>query len=313
MTQPLAIFPASSAQPKFSTELALTLLGPSTAMAQLWSQMRRLAPHVRTVLLTGESDCGQEAVARVLLDLSPHPHRNFIAITAADAEDRLLRPSALHLLSVDTFLFLPDLQRFSPAAQEGLLRLLRTRRSRPLTVVACVNEDPRSLVSLAGLSPELAELFGTVRIAVPSLRQRPEDLPMLITHMLSVRAGETAGTMPGLTEDFLRAAMAHPWSGNLAELARTVKALVSGPRVPAELRAADLHRVLAGINSRPVESSPSARMVSLDTVVQEHILAVLRACHGNKLRAAEVLGISRSTLYRMLDSAAGSTPLSIAS
>src|SRR5579875_2036813 len=130
---------------RHSTELALTLLGPSAAMSQLWSQIRRLAPHIRTVLLTGQPDSGQEAIARVLLDLSPSPRRSFVQITAADADERLLRPAGLAALPADVFLYLPDVHRFSPAAAEGLLRLMRMRRSRALTIVASTTEDPRAL------------------------------------------------------------------------------------------------------------------------------------------------------------------------
>ena len=105
-TQPFSM--PTRPQPSASADLALTLLGPSPAMAQLWSQLRRLAPYVRTALLTGEQDCGQEAVARLLLDLSPQNRRSFVKITAAEAESRLVRSTNFSTLPSDLFLFLPD-------------------------------------------------------------------------------------------------------------------------------------------------------------------------------------------------------------
>ena len=164
--------------------------------------------------------------------------------------------------------------------------------------------------------PELADALSCVRLAVPCLKDRPEDIPMLVSHMLASRSQDSRQPVPQVTEDFLRAAMEHAWPGNLRELSRILTALSSAVgESRGELRAADLHRAL--VMQRPVRVPEQApvRMVSLDTVVQEHISGVLRACRGNKLRAAEVLGISRSTLYRMLDApaTAGEASLPIAS
>ena len=296
-------------QPTASANLGLTLLGPSPAMSQLWSQLRRLAPYVRNVLLTGEQDCGQEAVARLLLDLSPQNRRTFVQITAAEAETRLVRSTNFTTLPSDLFLYLPEIDQFSLEAQDGLLRLMRTRRSRPFTLVASTSEDLRGLAGVGRFSTELADALSCVRLAIPCLKDRPEDIPMLVSQMLSAQTENSRKPVPQVTDDFLRAAMEHTWPGNLRELARTLTTLSP---TSGELRAADLHRVL--VTQRPhraAESTP-VRMVTLDSVVQEHISGVLRACRGNKLRAAEVLGISRSTLYRMLDGPAATEPAALA-
>ncbi len=308
MTQPKP-FPlpsrVRSQQSPVHAELAVTLLGPSAAMAQLWSQMRRLAPYLRTVLLTGEADCGQEAVARLLLDLSPASHRSFLQLTAAELETRLLRPAGLVAFPSDVLLFLPDAEKLSRPAGDALLRLMKMRRARPFTVVAATSEDLRTLVGVGRFSAELAEALDAIRLALPPLAQRAEDLPMLISHILATQSAHSGQLAPQVADDFHRAAMAHSWPGNLRELSETLAALCSGDEDDV-LHGADLHRAL--VSGRPGHTSETAstRMVSLDTVMQEHIVCVLRACRGNKLRAAETLGISRSTLYRMLDSAAAS-------
>ena len=289
------------------------LLGPSAAMSALWSQARRLAPHARTVLLTGDPDCGQEAVARLLLDLSAHPQRPFVTLGEGDAEDRLSRPHGPQSLPPELFLFVPQVHRLSPVAQAGLLRLLRTRRTRALSVVAATGEDLRALVGLGRFSAELAEILTAVRIVTPPLKERLEDIPMLLAQMLASRCQGQRRPVPQLSEELLRAAMRHEWHGNLRELSEVAKLLLLEEVAGEELRASHLFRAFGALQ-RPEEiSSGDVRLVKLDTVVQEHICAVLRSCRGNKLRAAEVLGISRSTLYRMLDAAAQNTSLPLAS
>ncbi len=295
------------------TELASSLLGPSTAMSNLWSRIRRLAPHVRTVLLTGPPYAGQEAAAHLLRDLSTLPNRPFLHWKDAEAEERLSCPSTLSTLPNESFLFLPEVERLSAVSQNGLLRLLRTRRASGFTLVARTLEDLRALVSVGRFSRDLAECLGAVRVHLPALKDRAEDIPMLLSEMLSFRCRSLPGSTPQLSEELLRAAMQHPWPGNLQELSDTADALLVGERRGGELRAADFLRALSLAQAPGSSQTPTARMIKLDAVIQEHIYAVLRGCHGNKLRAAETLGISRSTLYRMLDGASQNTSVSLAS
>ncbi len=295
------------------SELALKLLGPSTTMSHLWSQVRRLAPHVRTVLLTGQPDSGQDAVARLLLDLSLCPQRQLDVLGEPEAEHRLAHACQAHASPSGAFLFLPEVHRLSATGQQYLLRLLRTRRTRGLSVIAASAEDLRSLSSMGRFLPDLAEILGAVRIAVPPLKDRVEDIPMLLGQTLSLHWTGAHGEIPQLSEEFLRAAMQHSWPGNLRELSEVAEALLADSTAGEEFRTADLLRALRAVGTpRPGGPAP-LRMVKLDTVVQEHIYAVLRGCRGNKLKAAEVLGISRSTLYRMLDAAAQNISLPIAS
>lgn len=310
-TSPIALISHSPASAS-TTELALTLLGPSTSMSQLWSHIRRLAPHVRTVLLTGEPEAGQEAVARLLLDLSHHPHRQFIVLSDTEAEERLTRIQGPGTIPQHAFLFLPEVDRLSPLAQNHLLRLLRSRRSAAFSVAAATSEDLRALVSMGRFCADLAQALSFVRVAVPALKERVEDIPMLLTQMLAVRCQALQRPAPQLSEQILRAAMQYPWPGNLAELSAVCNDLLTLSHPGAELTLADWQRAIA-VERTPRRAQSAVRMVKLDTVVQEHIYAVLRGCRGNKLRAAEILGISRSTLYRMLDASAQNAPLSLAS
>ncbi len=307
-----AASPFATPATPFSAELALTLLGPSTAMAQLWSQIRRLAPHMRTVLLTGEPDAGQEAVARLLLDLSPHPNRRFLLVPSEAAEDKLARALTPGGLPHEFFLFLPDADQLSAAAQASLLRLLRTKRPHAVSVAAAVTESLRTLVGMGRFSAELADLLGAVRIAVPALKQRAEDLPMLLNQMLSLQSQARQQTAPQVSEALLRAAMQHSWEGNLHELSEISEELLRQGQNRSSLDLPDWNRAVQA-QRIPKVSPAASRLTRLDNVIQEHIYQVLRACGGNKQRAADILGISRSTLYRMLEAAAQNTPLPLAS
>lgn len=295
-----------------SAALALTLLGPSTTMSQLWSQMRRLAPHMRTLLLTGAPDCGQEAVARLMLDLSPQPRRQFLVLPACEVQERLESLQLATSLASEIFLFLPDADQLAPDAQEVLLQFLRSRRNSDTAVVAAVSENLKSLVSLGRFSAELAEVLGAVRIAVPTLKERAEDLPMLLSQMVSMRCQSKQRPVTQIAEPVLRAAMQHDWSGNLRELFDTVTELLRLAGSKTEVGMAEWTRALS-VHRLPKASLAPARMIRLDLVIQEHLYSVLRACSGNKQKAADVLGVSRSTLYRMLESAARETPLALAS
>lgn len=284
-------------------EIALTMLGPSAATAHLWLKVRRLAPHVRTVLLTGAPDCGQYAVARLLLDLSPAPKRSLVQLTAADANVRLNDRSGLALLPADAFLFIPDIDHYSPSAAETLLRIMRMRRSRLFTVVAVATKNLHALTAAGSFPKELAQLLTCVSFALPELKQRLEDIPLLLRHLLAPGTPVTGSAIPTFTNDFLRAAMEYTWPGNFQELARVANLLGKLVRDGRELTASDFASVVASKPAPPIMTTPAVRLVALETVVQEHVTSVLHGCGGNKLRAAEVLGVSRSTLYRMLNSA----------
>jgi DNA-binding NtrC family response regulator len=259
------------------------------------------------VLLSGAPDCGQEAVARLLLDLSSAPNRSFVQIAAAEAESRHAGAFGLSSLPADVFLFLPDVDQLSLAAAEGLLRLMRMRRSRTFTVVAATTQDLRALAAAASFPAELANALTAVRLELPCLKQRSEDLPMLLSHLVAIRDPETGRSSPKMAEDLFQVAMEYAWPGNLHELSCVASSLLESSTETRELTACDFNRVIENRqNFLPTEAS-AVRMVPLETVMQEHTSSVLRACRGNKLRAAEVLGISRSTLYRMLHAAAGHT------
>ena len=285
-------------QDRNTCSAAQVLLGPSLAMSALWARLQRVAPYFRTALLTGESGSGQQAVARALHELSPLRARGFAVITAADADSRLANEAGLKACAALGMLYLAEPDRLSQAAQAGLMRLLRERGSNAPRLVTFAERGLRSLISACGFSSELANSLGALQIEVPPLRQRTEDIPLLAGHLLRRQAESLSLRPPALADDFFDAAGSLPWPGNLDQMQAALRWMLEhGGSV---LHGADLHASLTALAQTASAGPAEPRLVRLDQIVREQVHAVLMACNGNKLRAAEILGISRSTLYRML-------------
>jgi DNA-binding NtrC family response regulator len=291
---------------------AQRLIGPSPAMARLWSQIRLLAPHFRVALLSGEPGCGADAVAQALHDLSPFAGTPLIRIRSVDADRQLRHPGALFGTAPRGALFLTDVDRLSPSSQQVVIRLLKLRRHRRIAIVASTSVDLRPLVSAGTFDGELFANLASLRIHVPSLRERPEDIPLLTHQFLQAEAMRQGETIPSLDPALLAAINDYTWPGNLDQLKLAIAWMLE--HCEDVLSPSDLHAAIAEVRAETESTETPVRMVPLDHVVQEHVRAVLIGCNGNKLRAAEVLGISRSTLYRMLDAASvagGSNPLAL--
>ncbi|HTV09594.1 MAG TPA: sigma 54-interacting transcriptional regulator [Candidatus Aquilonibacter sp.] len=310
----LHTFPSAQAPAErpFERENAQRLIGPSPAMARLWAQIRLLAPHFRIALLTGEAGTAADAVAQALHDLSPFSGTPLVHVRAAEADRQLRQPSTLFGNSTRGALFVTDVERLSNASQQMLLRFLKLRRHRRIAVIGFTAVDLRPLVSSGAFNAELFAHLGSLRLQLPALRERVQDIPLLAHQYLQIEAARLGRPVPSLEQSFLSAATDYTWPGNLDQLRSAIAWLMENCDRPV-LVAADLHMAISAARVEPQAQEATVRMVPLDHVVQEHVRAVLIGCNGNKLRAAEVLGISRSTLYRMLEAtAAGSSGDSLA-
>lgn len=292
-------------------EQSFYLLGDSVAVTHLRAQVQRVGPYFRAALLTGEPGCGDEAVARSLHATSPMADRMFARLTAREAETRFARREGPGKAFTEGMLYLPEVEQLSPGAQAGLLRLIRERSPQTPRLVAYSPRGLRAMVSAGAFSADLAAVLGVVRVGLPPLRERVEDIPMLMDHALGSAASAAGMTAIGLAPGFIEAVEQFDWAGNLEQMFATARWLVEH-RAGGALQAEDLCVAVKALARQPEGGPPPVRMVPLDLVVQEHIRAVLVGCNGNKLRAAEVLGISRSTLYRMLESATPAQSLAMA-
>ncbi len=297
--------PLQHSQP-LSAPLALT--GTSPAVAHLLSQIRRVGPYFRTAMLTGERHCGDAEAAALLHSLSPLADRPLLTLNAADAELLLGDSFPPAAVTEAGMIFLTWPERLSRSAQMTLLRLLRNRKPLPPRIVIFAEHGLRPLVSAGNFSPELEASLGALRITLPSLRDRAEDIP----HLLGSLVAEANTAAPPLTQELLDAAVRHNWPENLKQLRAVAERLATqGNELP--LDATTLQAAIEYVPTGPPADRRAPRLIPLEQVIQEHVRAVLVACSGNKLRAAEILGISRSTLYRMLESPASFNPMSMAS
>jgi DNA-binding NtrC family response regulator len=279
-------------------------------MERLWSQLQRVAPYFRTALLTGEPGTGAEFAARALHERSPFRDKSLKVLAAGSAEIYFAPRDAevRHHGAV----FVEEVEKLSRIAQVGLLQMVRVRGPRAACVIAFARNDLRALVSAGSFSGELAAALGGLRIALPSLRERREDIPALLMEIASRTSVKLGCVEPLLGADFVEAACDFGWPGNLKQM-EEMMAWVLSHRMGNGLCRDDFEAAVDAYQPDAPSAPRPVKMVKLEEMVQEHIRAVLVACEGNKLRAAEILGISRSTLYRMLDAGAAVGLLSRAS
>jgi DNA-binding NtrC family response regulator len=284
------------------------MVGTSPAMARLRLQVKRIGPHFRTVVLSGEAGTGKKLVARTLHRLSHGAAGPFARWHAgegsADVFDRADIEGMVKLAQGGT-LFFEGISDMPVETQAHLLRVLRrqdgsqaglaTSQKTDVRIIASTREDLRVLVSAGRFLQELYQRLAMVEIALPPLRDRSEDIPELAMCFLARLALQFGKSVEGIAEDAMKRLETHPWPGNVRELENALRHGVQkcGGRV---LEAGDFP--VLGVESEMADSLGTAR---LQDVVEQHVLRVLKNCAGNKLRTAELLGISRSTLYRMLE------------
>ena len=167
-------------------------------------------------------------------------------------------------------------------------------------MIASSGDDLRILASAGQFRPELYRQISMVEIAVPPLRERKEDIPELAMCFLASFAQENGRHVDRIADEAMKRLQAHRWPGNVREMENVLRDAV----LQCEAMLLEAHHLPALAEETSSNTRENA-MTRLQDVVEQHVLQVLKNCGGNKLRAAEVLGISRSTLYRMLDTCAG--------
>jgi DNA-binding NtrC family response regulator len=278
------------------------LSGDGIAMRRLRSQLQRIAPYFRVALITGEAGTGKESSARELHARSTGAGGPFLVCRAEAFAECLATPSRSAALLQATHrgtLFLEDLDEISPIQQCRLLHHLQQQAALgsqrcDLRIIGASGRELRTLAATGQFREELYRRIAAVEIILTPLRNRPEDIAELAEYLLQRTPG--AGAMSSEAKVLLER---YSWPGNIRELRDTLQQAMmlaeGGPLETWHLPS------LAPLEKTP-EHSP--RLERLQDVVQRHVLEVLTRCSGNKLRASEALGISRSTLYRMLDACA---------
>lgn len=273
------------------------IVGVNPAWQKLLLQAEMVAPHVQLATVEGESGSGKQTLARFMHARSPLARSSF---QRHDAREWLVHEADPSVMA--GFIYLDRVDLLAALGQGLLLGVLKALQGHPAGRVILVASSQTSLRQMAAqglLMPDLAFRLTAVRFAVPPLRQRKEDVAPLAQALLDRICARYQQRPVALGPGALTRFLQHNWPGNVRELASVLEAAL----LEAEngvIRAEDLPI------SSEAEAPPSPRPVlhashlSLDAVIHHHVQYVLDLNHNNKLRAARQLGISRSTLYRIL-------------
>jgi DNA-binding NtrC family response regulator len=273
------------------------VVGVSAAWRKLLLQAEMAAPHVQVATLEGEHGTGKYTLARFLFSRSPLSGSKF---QRHDAREWLATDADPATLAGMTYLDRVDL--LAPPGQGLLLGVLKALQDRPpgrAVVLASAQTSLRQMAGQGLILPDLAFRLTAVRFAIPPLRLRKEDISVLAQALLDRICARYQQRPVALGGGTLARLLEHNWPGNVRELASVLEtALLEAAN--GVIRPADL-ALPTGIEvPRETQLAPRAENLSLDATIRHHVRYVLDLNHGNKLRAARQLCISRSTLYRIL-------------
>jgi transcriptional regulator with PAS, ATPase and Fis domain len=301
------------------------LVGQSHQMAEVYTLIARVAGLDTTVLIQGETGTGKELVARAIHAASARADRPFVVIDCAALPEALFeselfghergafsgaltaRPGLFETSAGGTC-FLDEIAELTPPLQARLLRALQERAIRrvggnepipiDVRIVAATTRDLHALVSAGEFRDDLYYRLNVVTIAVPPLRERATDIPLLAQHFLEKFAEETGRPVKRLAPPTLALLASYQWPGNVRELEHAIEravALASSETLLPEDLPSHVRQEPA-----PAPRLPATGM-TLDDVKRWYIQKVLDEAGGNKVRAADLLGINRRTLYRILE------------
>jgi two-component system response regulator HydG len=315
------------------------LVGRSELMRGVFAAIRWLGPYKTTVLIQGESGTGKELVARALHSLGPTPKGPFVVFNCSNLVETLAESQLFgHVRGAFTdareellgcfraahggTLFLDEIGEMPLKLQAKLLRAVESYEVQPvgaahsyrvnIRLLVATNRDLRQLVKEQGFRADLFYRLNATSITMPPLRHHREDIALLAAHFITHYNRLFDKHVCLLAQSALELLLAYPWPGNVRELAHAIEhALLFAPHdridpshLPAHLTqttptAADVLEQAPPPNL--VDNSVSAGGLSLHEVMKDTLLRSLQKTGGNRRRAASLLGVSRSTLYRMLD------------
>ena len=303
------------------------IIGRSPIIMDLVARIERIAPHFTNALVTGETGTGKELVARVLHRLSPSREGPFVVCNCAAIAESLFESEifghakgaftgavgehkGLIEHAADGTLFLDEIGEVPLLAQAKLLRFLQNREVQRLgdpavrrvqvRMVAATNRDLVKMVADRTFREDLYYRLSMVQLRTPRLAERPEDLPLLIQHFLK-RFGQMYGK-PGLrlSRRAMSVARRHHWPGNVRELenALNYSCMLAEREI---LEPEDFPEAIRLEMESSLGQGPHGDLMTLEEYEQRYLDYVLEQVQGNRARAAQVLGIGRATLYRMLN------------
>ncbi len=289
-------FDHSNAQPHHA------FIAISNSARRLVRQAEVVAPQLQIGTIEGEPGVGKQTLARLMHSQSAHAR---YAFHSCDAREWLLDEVDPQFLS--GFIYLDRVDLLAGPGQALLLRVLRSLQIRPAGTFAVLASSESSLRDMAGegrFLPDLAFRLTAIRFAIPPLRDRREDILPLANSFLERIITRYHLPHFSLAPDAADRLLQHDWPANARELASVLESAVLNA-AHGVIRAEDLAIVSTPLASRRRDRR-SPEILNLDAVILNHIRMVLDLNQGNKLKTARQLGISRSTLYRLLAAASPS-------
>jgi DNA-binding NtrC family response regulator len=299
------------------------LVGSSPAMRKVTGLIEKVAATDATVLVRGASGTGKELVARALHSNSPRRSRPLVTINCAALQENLLeselfghekgaftgavaaKPGLVEVAEGGT-LFIDEIGEMAPGLQAKLLRVLEDGHYRrvggtremnaDVRVVAATNRELSEEIKNGKFREDLFYRLNVVSIFLPPLRERREDIPELIEHFLTTR--QIGPLRSRVDSEALKALKAYSWPGNVRELANVLERA----QILAENHVITVEDLPENVMTAAASSSePAGDPRHLNEVERRHVQAVLHEEKGNKVHAARVLGISRRSLYRLIE------------
>jgi len=300
------------------------MVGRSPLMLELFSKIQRIAPHFRTVLVTGATGTGKELVARALHRASPAHAGPFVALNCSAISEALAESELFgHVKGAFTgaqqdkigifeyanggTAMLDEIGEMPLAMQAKLLRVLQNQefqrvgspavRKVDVRIVAATNRDVSEMVAQRKFREDLYFRLAMVELKIPPLAERFEDLPLLEQHFLQHFAAQYNKPFAGLTRRARTALGRYSWPGNVRELENVLGHVC----MMTESDVIDIRDLPERIcNSSKAETKQNESLLSMDEMERLHARRVLEHVGGNKVRAAQLLGISRTHLYELL-------------
>jgi DNA-binding NtrC family response regulator len=303
------------------------LIGQSPVMRQMYLLIAAVSANKSTVLVTGESGTGKELVARTIHRQGPWADHPFVAINCGAMSETLLdsqlfghRRGAFTGAIADHngvfqtanggTLFLDEIAEIPLPLQVKFLRVIQEKEftplgaSRPIKVdvriIAATNRDLDAEVRKGTFREDLFYRLNVVPIHLPPLRERREDIALLIEHFIATFSTEYKVEPKKVRPEALEQLVMYPWPGNIRELQNVIERMFALSQ-SNEITLADLPGPISGFEEQPVNFQALAELPTLEDMEKSLIAAALRKSHGNKNEAARLLAIDRQRLYRKID------------
>jgi len=302
------------------------LIGKSASMQKIYDLIERIHESSNNVLITGESGTGKELVAKAIHYSGARKEGPFVAVNCAAIPETLLESElfgykrgaftdaktdkkGLIFGATEGTLFLDEITEMSPLLQAKLLRVIEEKEVRPLgdtnahaidaRIISASNRDMKDHIHQGRFREDLYYRLKVIDIELPPLRERREDIPLLVQHFMS-KLGKEPKRVSGVSEDALKILINYSWPGNVRELENIIqRAMTLSQReviLPEDLPIS----LLQEVDENLVEKGLRVKY-TLDQLEKEYIKKVLIEVGGNKSKAAERLGLDRKTLYRKLE------------